>query len=582
MQNDAVRIMTIHGAKGLQSKVVILADVFSGRQTNLMNENKNKMIVTPEMFGGRPKPWPIKKSGKDHPHSPLWKHLMRTHIARKDAESRRLLYVAATRAESKLIITGSPKETEWREGEGLVVPWAYSSPIPQLGQMWLESLRQGSWRRDEEESHWMSGDDSESEEEPPVSKKGERIFDPMKALTEGFLGSVNLPGLTLIHHPDCLDDPDNGTEPLLTPLQMIEMVDDAARESSKNPVPPMPTPRWNISSRVRVAPHRLSTLQNCRRRYWLETRGGMAIEQPTNNSKLESEVGLPQGIDAAAFGKIVHRAFEIGLGNPGPPDGENADLPDSWAAAGEDKLDDPAVIVQVLDELLPSDADREGCISLMDKMLSRIKEGVMGDLVSGKDVNGHIVEGLRTEMPFHLSRRAHLDRVVRTRWTPDGPEPLSAIDEANVEMDGVIDLVLCTVSGDGKHIRPIDLKTEEAHKLTSGSSDGLMESHGNHSFEPQCDAEIEMLENHSMQLALYYLALRTIEEERGKRGLPNRTVLRPAILVGVTGRIVEYPEEMFNATLSELDKSLSLAASMSLESEPIISDYECSCGNCPQ
>tara|TARA_B100001996_G_scaffold377775_1_gene360915 strand:+ start:579 stop:5444 length:4866 start_codon:yes stop_codon:yes gene_type:complete len=582
VQNDAVRVMTIHGAKGLQSKVVILADVFSGRQTNLMNENKNKMIVTPEMFGGRPKPWPIKKSGKDHPHSPLWKHLMRTHIARKDAESRRLLYVAATRAESKLIITGSPKETEWREGEGLVIPWAYSSPIPQLGQMWIESLRQGSWERGEKESHWMSEDDSESGEKPPVSKKGERIFDPMKALSEGFLGSNTLPGLTLIHHPDCLDDPDNGTASLLTPLQMIEMVDDAARESSMNHVPPMTTPRWNISSRVRVTPHRLSTLQKCKRRYWLETRGGLTIEKPTNNSKLESEADLPQGIDAAGFGKIVHRTFEIGLGNPGPPDGENIDLPDSWASAGDDKLDDASVIGQVLDEFLPSDADREACRSLMGKMLSRIKEGIMGDLVSGRAVNGHIVEGLRTEMPFHLSKTTPLDRVVRTRWTPDGPEPLSAIDEVAVEMDGVIDLVLCTVSGEGKHIRPIDLKTEEAHKLNSGSLDGLVESHGNHSFDPQCDAEIEMLENHSMQLALYYLALRTIEEEREKRGLPSRTVLRPAILVGVTGRIVEYPEEMFNATLKELDKALSLAAAMSLESEPTISDYECSCANCPQ
>ena len=581
VQNEAVRIMTIHGAKGLQSKVVILADVFSGRQTNLMNENKNKMIVTPEMFGGRPKPWPIKKSGKDHPHSPLWKHLMRTHIARKDAESRRLLYVAATRAESKLIITGSPKETEWREGEGLVVPWAYSGPIPQLGQMWLESLRQGSWERDESESHWMSVDDSESEEQPQVCKKGERAFDPMKSLYEGFLGSDTLPGLTMIHHPECLDDPDNTAASPLTPIQMIEMVDDAARESSKKPVPSMPTPRWNISSRVRVAPHRLSALQNCRRRYWLETRGGMIVEQPTNSTPSGSENDLPQGVDAAALGKIVHRAFEIGLGNPGPPEGVNVDLPDSWAAAGDDKLDDQSVIGQVLDELLPSGADREGCRSLMGEMLSRIKEGTMGELVSGKAVNGHIVEGLRTEMPFHLSRRTSLDRIVRTRWTPDGPEPLSAIDEANVEMDGVIDLVLCTVSGERKYIRPIDLKTEEAHKLTSGSLDGLMESHGNHSFEPQCDAEIEMLEHHSMQLALYYLALITIEEEREKRGLPTRSVLRPAILVGVTGRIVEYPEDMFKATLNELEKSLSVAAKMSLDSEPTLSDYECSCGNCP-
>ena len=57
-ESDAVSIMTIHGSKGLESKVVILADVFSGRQTNIRIESSERLIVTPDLFAGHPKPWP--------------------------------------------------------------------------------------------------------------------------------------------------------------------------------------------------------------------------------------------------------------------------------------------------------------------------------------------------------------------------------------------------------------------------------------------------------------------------------------------------------------------------------------------
>ena len=586
-QNEAVRIMTIHGSKGLQSKVVILADVFSGRQTNLRNEYTNRIIVTPEMFGGRPKPWPISKSGKDHPHSPLWRHLIMTHTERKEAESRRLLYVAATRAENKLIISGSPKGTEWNNpvGEGLYLPWTYSNPIPQLGQMWLESLRHGSWRRsefgheDEDDSFWLREKDKLGPYSGTING-GHRLINPVSALIEGFLGSKTTPGFALIHHPDCLDTTDDHRGPL-TPLQRIEMVSEAAQESSRKPIPPMPAPREDHSNRVRVSPHRISVLQMCRRRYWLETRAGMKSDFFAPKSDYEEESKLPRGVTAATLGKVVHRAFEIGLGNPGPLDAANAGLPDSWTAAVPDKLEDSSVINQVLDELLPPGADREGCSSLTQAILSRVKEGPLGDLVSGKGNRGSKVEGLRTEMPFHLSRRSTIDPIVRSRWTPDGPEPLSTIEEVEVEMDGVIDLVLCTVSDRGRAIRPIDLKTEEAFRVKSDVREGLMEPLGNFNIEPACDSEFEMLESHGMQLALYYLALSTIEAERKRRNLPYRKVLRPAILVGITGRVVEYPEDMFRTMLEKLDQLLSSAAMMSLQPESNISEYPCSCGNCP-
>jgi hypothetical protein len=184
-------------------------------------------------------------------------------------------------------------------------------------------------------------------------------------------------------------------------------------------------------------------------------------------------------------------------------------------------------------------------------------------------------------MPFHISRKVDLGGIVRGRWSPDGLEPLSIISETSLEMDGVIDLVLCTSSESGKFIRPIDLKTEEAMSIVREDISGLISSFGEASFNPSSESESQILQHHSMQLTLYYLALKSIEDERKLRGLPYRKVLRPAILVGVTGRIVEYPEEMFAASLERIESIMRTATEMALLSEAPISNYPCTCSNCP-
>ena len=163
----------------------------------------------------------------------------------------------------------------------------------------------------------------------------------------------------------------------------------------------------------------------------------------------------------------------------------------------------------------------------------------------------------------------------------EGSEQLSSIDRASLEMDGVIDLVLCTKSGDSNYIRPIDLKTEEAIGLRSDDPEGLISSLGQGGgLNPSSELEKSMLEHHSMQLTLYYLALKSIEDERKKRGLPHREVLRPAILIGITGRIVEYPEEIFSDCLNRIEETMRTATEMALLSDAPISKYKCKCSNC--
>ncbi len=567
--SDAVRVMTIHGSKGLQAKVVILADLFSGRQTNLTIDDRNRLIVTPELFAGNPKPWSNEKS----PLSALWKHVRKIYQARKSAESRRLLYVGATRAQNKLVIVGSTKGTKWVDGKGIKFPWTYSESLPQLGEMWIESLRQGSANRNEQNSPWLDQSDDITAE-INIKTSGYREFDPSLLFHEGFLGNPkSLKGLTILHHPDCFIS-ENQSPHTSTPLTRIENLDEFARKSVSQEKTSLVSPRTDFSARLKIAPSRISIIEKCPRRHWYETIGGLSPKPIIPSKAVNSPNGLPRGIDAALFGTIVHRIIEIGIGNPGPK-GEypTTPLPESWIKREIDLIDSPEIHNTVFDELLPLDADREATIHLVNLMINRIKSGPLGKLSKGEIFDGHRVEGLRTEMPFNITKKIDLNGLIRSRWTPEGYESLSKIEFANIEMSGLIDLVLCTVINGESTIRPIDLKTEEANKLIDLKTDGLIESLGEITTEPKCQAEIEILLEHRMQQALYYTALQNLENERSKYGYPSRKVLSPAILIGVTGRLVVYPDDMLQNALDDLEENLTLAARISLGSNVLLSDF---------
>jgi hypothetical protein len=567
--SDAVRVMTIHGSKGLQSKVVILADLFSGRQTNMTIDDRNRLIVTPELFAGNPKPWANQLS----PLSALWKHVRKIYQARKSAESRRLLYVGATRAQHKLIIVGSTKGTEWIDGKGIKFPWKYSESLPQLGEMWIESLRQGSASRNEQDSPWLDQSDDVSDE-INIKTRGYREFDPSSLISKGFLGdSKSLKGLTILHHPNCFESQTKSSM-ISTPLTQLENLDAFARNSVSQQKTSFIAPRIDSSARLKIAPSRISIIEKCQRRHWYETIGGLSPKPIISSTDVNPSDELPKGIDSALFGTILHRIIEIGIGNPGPK-GEypTTPLPESWIKREIDLIDSPEIHNTVFDELLPLDADRESTIHLVNLMINRIKSGPLGNLTRGEIFDGHRVEGLRTEMPFNITKKINLNNLVRSRWTPEGYEPLSQIEFANIEMSGLIDLVLCTVINGESTIRPVDLKTEEASKLISQKTDGLIEALGESTTEPKCRAEIEILLEHRMQQALYYTALKNIENERSKYGYPSRKILPPAILIGVTGRLVVYPDDMLQSALDDLEENLTLAAQMSLGSNVLLSQF---------
>lgn len=98
--SDSVRLLTIHGAKGLEFKLVVAADTGRGKPRSSPDE----ILCLPDGRLGFRVADP--RGGKTHP-ALGFEQLQETDHKQEEAERRRLYYVAMTRAIERLIISGS-------------------------------------------------------------------------------------------------------------------------------------------------------------------------------------------------------------------------------------------------------------------------------------------------------------------------------------------------------------------------------------------------------------------------------------------------------------------------------------------
>ncbi|MGQ0590268.1 MAG: double-strand break repair helicase AddA [Sphingosinicella sp.] len=129
---DAVRVMTVHGAKGLQSPVLVLADACADPD----RLGPGSRIAALPLGEGGPE-LPVFRPRKDEMAEPL-----ASHVARQDARDReehwRLLYVALTRAEERLYVGGALAARD-RDGAAQA-SWhrAVETALAGLGADWEE------------------------------------------------------------------------------------------------------------------------------------------------------------------------------------------------------------------------------------------------------------------------------------------------------------------------------------------------------------------------------------------------------------------------------------------------------------
>jgi ATP-dependent helicase/nuclease subunit A len=101
--DNAVRVMTVHGAKGLQAPIVILADIAADP-----TKKPDRSITTNKPFGVSMPLLPINKEMRIG----RLEGIVAEQEAKEQAEHLRLLYVAITRAEERLVLAGSMRIKE--------------------------------------------------------------------------------------------------------------------------------------------------------------------------------------------------------------------------------------------------------------------------------------------------------------------------------------------------------------------------------------------------------------------------------------------------------------------------------------
>ncbi len=112
-KRDEVRVMTVHGAKGLEAEVVFLVD--GGGKPVHQNHDPALLLLSDDVTDPKPSPIVWMRSKRSTPPSVVAR--LETERRRAAEEYRRLLYVGLTRAKDRLYVCGiETRDTDATEG----------------------------------------------------------------------------------------------------------------------------------------------------------------------------------------------------------------------------------------------------------------------------------------------------------------------------------------------------------------------------------------------------------------------------------------------------------------------------------
>ena len=220
--------------------------------------------------------------------------------------------------------------------------------------------------------------------------------------------------ILMLHHPVCFSGNGSNGKSFTTPIQRLAIVDRASRIYPEPDSDPIRVEINQYSTVVRVNPSKLPSYYECPRCHWMEVRAGLEPGPIVADRESSDFTDSSLSFDPATFGTVFHRIIEIGIGNPGPGEkGPSRPLPKSWSTPAEDRITDEGIHTTAFNELLPPGTDIEKVAEATRIMAKRISEGKIGEMVRGKTVDGRDLEGLRTELPFHISIPINFDPITR-------------------------------------------------------------------------------------------------------------------------------------------------------------------------
>jgi ATP-dependent helicase/nuclease subunit A len=271
---DAVRLLTIHAAKGLEFKVVVVAD--AGRDRNAPSADEI-LCLADGRFGFR-----VADPATGRRHGVLgYDSVKEARAAEDEAERLRLYYVAMTRAIDRLIVSGSI-DAERKADERTPIGWVLgrldcAQELVGAGEIPLELEREGG-------RVLVRVDRTPSAGETPEPE-------PVLAVVDETTGQLALFAA--------------GAEPKLP------QVAPALALIQAPPAPPLHDVR-------RLSYSALALFERCSYRYYAERVAGM---RPAH---AHGTVAGQTGLVATEVGDAVHRLLEVvDLSAPAPPDIES-------------------------------------------------------------------------------------------------------------------------------------------------------------------------------------------------------------------------------------------------------------------